>query len=133
MRSRRSRVALCVALIAGFAVATTGSASASGPAASIEKFCAKALDVAATSTTSSPLTPELAADLERQYKRLAKLAPKKKLKKATRTIAAYYGNIADGEITPGDLSDADQKKYNDATAVFTEFFVLECLAEETSD
>jgi hypothetical protein len=133
MLRRSLRVAVCAALSAGLVATALGRASASVPGASTKKFCAKALEVAATSATSAPLTPELAEDLQRQYKRLAKLAPKKKLKKATRTIAAYYGNIADGEIVPGDLTDAAQKKYNDATAVFTEFFVLECLAEESSD
>ncbi len=133
MRRMLVRTTVCAALSVGVVAGSVGPASASVHAASVEKFCAKALDIAATSATSSPVTVDLAADLERQYKRLAKLAPKKKLKKATRAIAEYYAQIADGEITPGDLSDAQQKSYNDATAVFTEFFVLQCLTEETAD
>ena len=88
--------ALAVGMVAG--LASTGSASVSD---SKKSYCAGFLelgqDVTQPDPDSSSIPRETAADLEDNFRKLAKQAPTKSLKKATKTIAEWYGEIADSE------------------------------------
>lgn len=110
------------------------SASPAFAAGNKEKFC-KATGTVTTDVTideSGQLPEDAAADLEKGFKKLAKLAPTKKLKNATKTIAEYYGRIADGEGAE-DVSEDFAKDYANATATFGTYVATKCISEVIPD
>ena len=120
------RASLCVALSAGVGVFFAGPASAGGKT---EKFCEQAYALQGDPTQSTDpeqLAEDAAADLEGHFKRLAKVAPNRKIKKASKQLAAFYGEIADGDA---EITSGASKKYTKAFARYSAFLVSKCLPQ----
>jgi len=124
------RAIVCVTLSTALGGALTGTASASVADKSAKKFCKKALTVGTDVTSGEGTSNEdAAADLERAFKKLAKLAPNKKIKKAAKAIASFYGDIADGDTPDEDLS----AEYAEASVTFSTFLVTKCVTDAIPD
>jgi len=99
------------------------------------KFCKAALTVGKDVTNpgdATTITEENAAALEKSFKKLSKLAPSGKLKSATKTIASFYGRIADGDSVE-DVSTDDGEAYAKASGVFATYLATKCIAESIPD
>jgi hypothetical protein len=126
-------VALSAALVGAFA----GTASAAvAEKKSVKKFCKKATDADAARTSVASGADEnavqdAAGDLETDFKKLAKLAPTKKLKKAVKTMASYYGNIADGQSIT-EISPEDAQGYATAVQTFSAYLLDKCVSSTSS-
>ena len=97
---RTTKPVLAALLTAGLVATLAMSATAAVGTKSVKKFCQKAVEVqTALDEGARGLTedqyPDYAADTEKGLKKLVKLAPTKKVRKALKTTAAYYGKIAD--------------------------------------
>ena len=116
---------LTAGLIAGFA----SSAPAAVADKSVKKFCEKALEVQTLLSGSAVgLTEEnagdYAADVEKGMKKLAKLAPTKKLRKALKIVAKYYGEVADsGDINSGEYG----QEQIEALSTVTDYITTTCV------
>ena len=125
-------------LVAGLSTGLVGGLTATPAFAkgSKAKFC-KAVtnlgdDVTQQPTDGTTIPTETAADLERNFKKLAKAAPNGKLKSAVKDIAAYYGQIADGDSVE-DISQEDAEAYGEGFATFSQYFATKCISELVPD
>jgi hypothetical protein len=127
---RTVRAIVCMGLCAALGGALAGTASASVADKSVKKFCKRALAAGADLTSVEGTTNEdAAADLEKSFKKLAKLAPTRKIKKAAKKIAGYYGDLADGDTPDADLS----TEYVEASGTFSTYLVEKCIVSEIPD
>ena len=123
---RRTTKPLLIALLtAGLIGGLIASAPAAGAAKSLRKFCEKAVEVETLGASSaSGDVADSAADLEKGLKQMAKLAPTKKVRKAVKTTAKYYGDIADA-------GDADKVDYGQkqiaALSTIQEYVQAKCI------
>lgn len=69
---------------------------------------------------------------QKAFAKLSKLAPSKGLKTATKNIAKYYGEIADGQ-TPADVSSKAGEAYGKGIAKFGTFIATGCIASSIPD
>src|SRR5687768_11069807 len=111
-------------LIAGFAATAPAAVSEK----SVKKFCKKALAVQTTlarpvETDDVEDVKNYASDAENGLKKLAKLAPTKKLRKAVKTMAKHYGEIED----TGDPSGAYSDPELDAIETITTYTQTTCV------
>jgi len=126
-----------VVLSAALGGAFAGTASAAvAEKKSVKKFCNKAADADAARTRVAPGADEnalqdTAGDLESDFKKLAKLAPTKKVKKAVKAMASYYGNIADGQSIT-DVSPEDAQGYATAVQTFSTYLLAKCVSSTSS-
>jgi hypothetical protein len=115
---------------------TVGTASATAPQGSKAAYCKAVLelgtDVTQPSDDATTIPADTAADLEAAFKKVAKLAPTKAIKKADLTIADYYGQIADGK-TPADISSEDGEAYSKAIAKFGTYLATKCITAAIPD
>ncbi len=122
---------LAIGLVGG--MASVGSASVSTDKKSYcQGFNELGQDVTQPDPDSTDIPRETAADLEEKFRDLAKEAPNKKLKKATNTIADWYGEVADSD----DATDIDQdlsERYGKAIAKVATYAVSKCIAESIPD
>jgi hypothetical protein len=117
---------------AALAGAFAGTASAAVAEKSNKKFCKKAATIATDIGTNVDPSDEDAIrsaseDFEKAYKKLAKVAPTKKLKKAANAIADYYGRLADGaDPNSSDANYSDDEA--EAIQTLTTYVTTKCLA-----
>jgi type II secretory pathway pseudopilin PulG len=126
-------------IVAGLAAGLVGGMAGAAPAsvgASKKQFCASALklgqDVTQPSQDATTIPEDTAKDLEKAFNKLSKQAPTKALKTATKNIAKYYGQIADGD-SPADISTSDSEKYAKGTAKFGVYLATSCISASIPD
>jgi hypothetical protein len=123
-------------LTAGMVGGVAGTGSASVESASKKQFCAAALklgqDVTQPSTDATTIPVDTAKDLEKAFAKLSKLAPTKALKTATKNVAKYYGQIADGD-DPADISASDGEAYGKGFAKFGVYIATSCVSVSIPD
>ena len=119
-----------LALITCLTVGTLASAQASVGEKSVKKFCTKVFAISTRVPDASggvPAILEAAADFQKQYKKLAKLAPTKPLRTAVKLLSKYYGRLADS----GDPY-SEAASYTDAEAAavetITAYAATDCVA-----
>ncbi len=134
MHARYVKWGVALGLSAVMVVGTAGVSGASVEAKSAKKFCKQAVKVGKdiTPTSGAGLSEDQAAQYEKGFKKLSKTAPNSKIKEATKTMADYFGEIADG-TAPEDISAADYEEFGIATGKFGLFLATKCLAESLPD
>ncbi len=136
MRARFTKPVAAVAITAALVVGATSVVGASVDAkGSKKKFCNQALNLGSDITQSpdpSSLTEETAADLEKAFNKLAKVAPNKALKNSSTTMANFYGEIAD-EGDAQDISSDDAKAFAKATVKFGTYLATKCVSAAIPD
>lgn len=120
---------LAIGLVGG--MASVGSASVS---ADKKSFCKAALKIQVDAAEGEvpTVTEDVAASLEKQFRKVAKKAPTKALKNASNTIADWYGEIADGNSAT-DISTEEGEAYGEAAAKFYSYLGTKCLTEAIPD
>lgn len=106
------------------------SASPAFAAGNKKKFCQAATLVGQDVTKQSDpstISEENAAAFEKGYKKLVKLAPTKKLKSAVKTIASFYGRLADGDSYEDVFAD-DYEDFGRANLTFGQYLVTACIS-----
>jgi hypothetical protein len=84
-------------LVVGLTAGTITGAQASVAEKSAKAFCEKLVEISTTVPDVSGGDYTAAArEFQKLYKKLAKLAPTGKLRKAVKTTAKYYGRLAGG-------------------------------------
>lgn len=123
---------MSVALSAACVGAFSGTASAAVAEKSNKKFCKKAVTISTDvggnfDPSDSDALKSAAEDFQKAYKKLGKLAPTKKLKKAANAIADYYRRLADG--ADPNSSDANYTD-NESKAIesLTTYVTTKCIA-----
>jgi hypothetical protein len=110
-------------------VGTTGVSGASvASKGNKEKFCKQAGNVSDEVSPDSPgnLSEDDAAALEKAFKKLTKVAPTKAMKQSTKTMAGFYGELADGTDFE-DISASEYEEFAIASGKFGVFLVSKCL------
>ena len=132
------RTSTLVFIVAGLTAGLVGGVAGAAPAsvgANKKQFCAAALKLGQDVTQpSEDAASSLPPDQQREIARntvsvvteLNKQAPTKALKTATKNIAKYYRQIADGD-SPADISTADGEKYAKGTAKLGAYLATSCL------
>ena len=125
-------VALCAALGAVFA---DEAAASVGDKKSVKKFCKTALAIGNSGSTNpqGELEQDVAAAAERDYKKAAKLAPTKKIKKAANQVAKFYGKVADGESPTRAIQGDVGADYTEGLVVFSTYVTSKCLVSQLDD
>jgi hypothetical protein len=121
---------LSVGLVAGLSV--TASASVAESKKSYCKALTNVGDVTQAPSDADEIPRGTAADLEEVFSDAADEAPTKSLKKATKTVAAYYGAVADTD-DPGDLSIAITTKYGKALGKVSIYLLTKCVSAVIPD
>lgn len=134
MRARFVRWGVTFGMSAVMVVGTAGVGGASVPAKSAKKFCKQAVKVSDDITPSSAqqLDEDQAAELETAFNKLTKAAPTKDIKQATKTMAGYFGEIADG-TDPEDISASDYEDFGIAAGKFGLYLTTKCIAAQLPD
>lgn len=100
------------------------------------KFCKAALNlgdnVSQPPTDGTEIPTETAADLERNFKKLAKVAPSGKIKKSVKDVAKYYGQIADGDSV-ADIDEKTATAYGEGFANFGTYLATDCISSVIPD
>src|SRR5262245_10812741 len=124
-------LALSVVMVVGTAGVAGASAEAKG---NKSKFCKQAGKVGTdiTQDSSVNLSEDEAADLEKQFNKLSKLAPTKKVQQATKEMASYFGELADG-TDPDDISASDYEDFGIASGRFGLYLTTQCITELVPD
>ncbi|MEX0663397.1 MAG: hypothetical protein WD598_01350 [Acidimicrobiia bacterium] len=123
------RALVTSALIAGLIAGTAASAPARVAEKSAKKFCERLLAISSTVPDVSGESgfADASAAFVKQYKKLAKAAPTGELRKAAKTIAKYYGRIADG-VDPNSAAASYNDNEIEAIATITEYSLANCPA-----
>ena len=126
-------------VVAGLTAGLVGGMAGAAPASvgtNKKKFCVAALKLGQGVTQPDPnattIPEDTAKDLEKAFNKLSKLAPSKGLKTATKNIAKYYGEIADGQ-TPADVDTPLSEAYAKAVAKFGTFIATGCITASIPD
>jgi hypothetical protein len=122
--------ALAVGMVAG--MASVGSASVADSKKSYCKALTNVSDATQAPSDATEIPRETAEDLEEVFSNAADEAPTKALKKATKTVAAYYGAVADAD-EPGDLSTTITLKYGKALGKVGIYIATKCLSVAIPD
>jgi hypothetical protein len=135
VHARFAKWATVLGLSAVTVVGTAGVAGTSAEAkGSKSKFCKRAANISddVTPSDGAGYSEETAADLEKALKKLSKQAPTKQLKQATKDMASYFGEIADG-TGPEDISASDYADYGIASGRFGLYLATQCITEVLPD
>lgn len=135
MHARFAKRGTALALSAAMVVGTAGVAGASAEAKGNKaKFCKQASNISADVTPSdnSGYSEETAAELEKALNKVSKQAPTKKLEQATKDMAAYFGELADG-TDPEDISTSTYEDFGIASGRFGLYLATKCIGELIPD
>ena len=137
MHARWIKLGVVTVASAALIVGTMGPGGASVQArGNKKKYCEQSVQINGDSSledlSAEEITQTRAAELEKGFKRLVKLAPTKKLSNTAKTLSGYFGEVADGtQVT--DFSTEDAKRFAEALGHWSTYFIRNCLGEIIPD